>query len=83
MCVGTGEHIMGENKKSEDSSHFCCFIVFFFTKTSVLVKETKAHVVVRLFRLFLLLLFLLLFLGCKGKQVKVWLTKPKDGGCIN
>lgn len=32
MCVGTGEYIMGENKKSEDSSHFCCFIVFFFYK---------------------------------------------------
>lgn len=47
---------------------FCHFIVF--TKTTDLIKETKAHVIVRLFRFFLLLLFLLLLLGCREKEVR-------------
>lgn len=47
---------------------FCHFIVF--TKTTDLIKETEAHVIVRLFRLFLLLLFLLLLLGCREKEVR-------------
>lgn len=56
-------------KKTEAISHFSDFNVF--TKTSTLIKETKAHVIVGLFRLFLLLLFLLLYLGCRAKQGKM------------
>lgn len=47
---------------------FVLLLHFLRKETAALIKETKAHVVVGLLGLFLLLLFLLLLLGCKRKQ---------------
>lgn len=70
-------------KKSDKAAVVFVLLFCFLTKTSFLIKETEAHVIVGLLRLFLLLLFLLLLLGCRGKEDRVWLTKSKSTVCTN
>lgn len=66
MIVLVPENIM-ENKKSDKVGVIFVVLLFSYKKTDILIKETEAHVIIGLLRLFLLLLFLLLLLGCRDK----------------
>lgn len=57
-----------KNKKTDKAGVIFVVLLSFLTKkTAILIKETEAHVIIGLLRLFLLLLFLLLLLGCRDK----------------
>lgn len=56
----------------------------FFIKRAALVKQTEAHVVLRLLRLFLLFLFLLLLFGCNANRKQVhnqWISVFDSNTC--